>query len=58
VTPSIGGVIMGRGGFVRAIPRAGGAMSAALILMVIWLGVYPIPLVHLIEVTAAQLVVK
>ena len=44
--------------YADATPQAGGATLAVLALMLIWLGVYPTPLVHLIETTAAQLVVR
>jgi NADH-quinone oxidoreductase subunit N len=41
-----------------AVPIVGGATLAALTLMLIGLGVYPTPLVHLIQVTAAQMTVR
>jgi NADH-quinone oxidoreductase subunit N len=40
--------------YAGAVPMVGGATLAALTLMLIGLGVYPTPLVHLIQVTAAQ----
>src|SRR6185437_5886447 len=44
--------------YAGAVPRAGGAALAVLTLLLIWLGVYPTPLLQLIRATAAQLVVK
>jgi len=44
--------------YAGAIPHVGGATLAVLTLMLIGLGVYPTPLVHLIQVTAAQLTVR
>lgn len=46
--------------YAGAVPQAGGATLAVLTLVLIGLGVYPAPLVHLIQVTvtAAQLVVR
>jgi NADH-quinone oxidoreductase subunit N len=41
--------------YAGAVPMVGGATLAALTLMLIGLGVYPTPLVHLIQVTAAQM---
>ena len=41
-----------------AVSMVGGATLAALTLMLIGLGVYPTPLVHLIQVTAAQLAAR
>jgi NADH-quinone oxidoreductase subunit N len=50
----------GAAAYAGAVPQAGGATLAVLTLVLIWLGVYPTPLVHLIQVTvtAAQLVVR
>ena len=44
--------------YAGAIPRTGGAALAALTLVLIWLGVYPTPLIHLIHASAAQMVVS
>jgi NADH-quinone oxidoreductase subunit N len=44
--------------FAGAIPQGGGATLAVLTLLLIFFGVYPTPLVHLIQATAAQLVVR
>jgi NADH-quinone oxidoreductase subunit N len=44
--------------YAGVIPRAGGATLAVLTLMLIGLGVYPAPLVHLIQMTAAQLAAR
>jgi NADH-quinone oxidoreductase subunit N len=41
-----------------AVPVAGAATLAALTLILFGLGVYPTPLVHLIQLTAAQMAVK
>ena len=48
----------GAAAYAGAVPRAGGATLAALTLVLIWLGVYPTPLVHLIQITAAQVVAR
>jgi len=44
--------------YIGAIPKTGGATLAVLTLMLIGLGVYPTPLIHLIQVTAAQIAAK
>jgi len=44
--------------YAGTVPRIGGATLVALTLMLFALGVYPTPLVHLIQVTAAQLAVR
>ena len=44
--------------YVGVVPRAGGATLVALTVVLIWLGVYPTPLVHLIQITAAQVVAR
>ncbi|MGA7998586.1 MAG: NADH-quinone oxidoreductase subunit N [Bradyrhizobium sp.] len=44
--------------YAGAVPMVGGATLAALTLMLFALGVYPTPLVHLIQVTAAQMTVR
>jgi NADH-quinone oxidoreductase subunit N len=44
--------------YAGAVPQAGSATLAVLTLMVIWLGIYPTPLIHLIQATAVQLVVR
>ena len=44
--------------YVGVVPRAGGAALATLTVVLIWLGVYPTPLVHLIQITAAQVVAR
>ena len=44
--------------YAGAVPMVGGATLVALTLMLFGLGVYPTPLVHLIQVTAAQLVAR
>jgi NADH-quinone oxidoreductase subunit N len=44
--------------YAGAIPQAGSAVLAVLTLMLIGLGIYPTPLVHLIEITAAQLILR
>jgi NADH-quinone oxidoreductase subunit N len=44
--------------YADAVPRAGCAALAVLTLLLIWLGVYPTPLLQLIRATAAQLVVR
>jgi NADH-quinone oxidoreductase subunit N len=44
--------------YASAVPMVGGATLAALTLMLFALGVYPTPLVHLIQVTAAQMTVR
>src|SRR5665213_2050076 len=44
--------------YAGAVPMVGAATLAALTLMLIGLGVYPTPLVHLIQVTAAQFVAR
>jgi NADH:ubiquinone oxidoreductase subunit 2 (subunit N) len=44
--------------YAGALPMVGGAMLAALILILFGLGLYPTPLVRLIQVTAAQMTVR
>src|SRR5581483_533878 len=44
--------------YAGAVPRVGGATLVALTLMLFALGVYPTPLVHFIQVTAAQMTVR
>lgn len=44
--------------YAGAVPTVGGATLAVLTLMLFVLGVYPTPLVHLIQVTAAQIAAK
>jgi NADH-quinone oxidoreductase subunit N len=44
--------------YAGAVPQAGTATLAVLTLMLIELGVYPTPLIHLIQVTAARLVAR
>lgn len=44
--------------YAGAVPMVGGATLAALTLMLIGLGVYPTPLVHLIQLTAVQIAVR
>lgn len=44
--------------YAGAVPIVGGATLAALTLMLIGLGVYPTPLVHLIQLTAVQIAVR
>jgi NADH-quinone oxidoreductase subunit N len=44
--------------YAGAVPLVGGATLAALTLMLFGLGVYPTPLVHLIQVTAAQMAIR
>jgi len=44
--------------YAGAVPLVGGATLAALTLMLFGLGVYPTPLVHLIQITAAQMTVR
>ena len=48
----------GPAAYAGAVPMIGGATLAALTLMLIGLGVYPTPLVHLIQLTAAQMTVR
>jgi NADH-quinone oxidoreductase subunit N len=36
------------------VPKAGGATIAALALVLIWLGIYPTPIVHLIQIATVQ----
>jgi NADH-quinone oxidoreductase subunit N len=40
---------------IRHFPRTGGITLAALIVLVIWLGVYPVPLISTIQQTTAEL---
>jgi len=44
--------------YVGVVPGAGGATLATLTVVLIWLGVYPTPLVHLIQITAVQVVAR
>jgi NADH-quinone oxidoreductase subunit N len=44
--------------YAGAVPTVGGATLAVLTLMLFVLGVYPTPLVHLIQVTAAQIAAR
>jgi NADH-quinone oxidoreductase subunit N len=44
--------------YAGLVPQAGGTTLAALTLVLICLGVYPTPLVHLIQITAAQVVAR
>jgi NADH-quinone oxidoreductase subunit N len=44
--------------YAGAVPMVGGATLVALTLMLFGLGVYPTPLVHLIQLTAAQIAVR
>ena len=44
--------------YAGAVPMVGGATLAALTLMLIGLGVYPTPLVQLIQLTAVQMAVR
>ena len=44
--------------YAGAVPMVGCATLAALTLMLFGLGVYPTPLVHLIQVTATQMTVR
>jgi NADH-quinone oxidoreductase subunit N len=44
--------------YAGAVPMVGGATLAVLTLMLFVLGVYPTPLVHLIQVTAAQIAAR
>lgn len=44
--------------YAGAVPTVGGATLAVLSLMLFVLGVYPTPLVHLIQVTAAQIAAR
>jgi NADH-quinone oxidoreductase subunit N len=44
--------------YAGAVPMVGGATLAALTFVLFALGVYPTPLVHLIQVTAAQMTVR
>src|SRR5665213_961125 len=44
--------------YAGAVPMLGGATLAALTLMLFGLGVYPTPLVHLIQLTAVQIAVR
>jgi NADH-quinone oxidoreductase subunit N len=44
--------------YAGAVPMVSGTTLAALTLILFGLGLYPTPLVHLIQVTAAQLVIK
>jgi NADH-quinone oxidoreductase subunit N len=48
----------GAAAYAGAVPMVGGATLAALTLMLFGLGIYPTPLVHLIQVTAAQMTVR
>ena len=48
----------GAAAYAGAVPMVGSATLAALTLMLFGLGVYPTPLVHLIQVTAAQMTVR
>ncbi len=44
--------------YAGAVPRAGGTTLAALTAVLILLGVYPTPLIHLIQMTAVQLALR
>jgi NADH-quinone oxidoreductase subunit N len=44
--------------YIGAVPKTGSATLAVLTLMLIGLGVYPTPLVHLIQVTAAEIAAR
>jgi len=44
--------------YAGTVPMVGGATLVALTLMLLGLGVYPTPLVHLIQLTAAQIAVR
>jgi NADH-quinone oxidoreductase subunit N len=48
----------GAAAYAGTVPRIGGATLVALTLMLFALGVYPTPLVHLIQVTAAQMTLR